>query len=80
MPNTRGNLEAARIYVVDEDGNEQDGGDSVSCMFNPFEYTVAKTNQFHEEPANDDEGQNNSPHGFGRADAVEGPQPRGQKV
>lgn len=53
MPNTRSNLVAARIYEVDEEGNENSGGASVSCMFNPFEYTVTKTNQFHEEPAND---------------------------
>ncbi len=59
MPNTRGNLEAARIYVVDEDGNEQDSSMAVSCMFNPFEYTVSKTNQFHEEAANDSD----TPHG-----------------
>jgi len=58
MPRTRGNLEAATIYEVDEDGNRKDGGHSVSCMFNPYEYTVSKTNTFSEEPAND----SNTPH------------------
>jgi len=44
VPLTRGNLEAARIYQVDDSGRP--GGVSVSCMFNPFEYTVTKANQY----------------------------------
>lgn len=58
MPRTRGNLEAATIYEVDENGNRRDGGHSVPCMFNPYEYTVSKSNTFSEEPAND----SNTPH------------------
>jgi hypothetical protein len=58
MPRTRGNLEAATIYEVDENGDPKSGGQTVSCMFNPFEYTVSKTNTFSEEPAND----SNTPH------------------
>jgi len=50
---TRGNLAAARIYEVDDKGQETGGGVSVSCMFNPFEYTVTKTNSFKEKPSND---------------------------
>jgi hypothetical protein len=45
---TRGNLVAARIVEVDPDDiatNVTDGL-RVDCMFNPFEYTVTKTNQF----------------------------------
>jgi hypothetical protein len=58
MPRTRGNLEAASIYEVDENGEENQGGHAVSCMFNPYEYTISKTNTFSEEPAND----SNTPH------------------
>jgi hypothetical protein len=53
MTNTRGNLVPAKIYEVDEDGNAVGGGISVSCMFNPFEYTVSKTNTFEERPQNE---------------------------
>lgn len=52
MPNTRGNLQAARIYEVTESGDEKSGGVSVDCMFNPFEYTVTKTNTYKEERSN----------------------------
>ena len=52
MNNTRGNLVAARIYEVDQDGNEKGGGISVACMFNPFEYSVSKSNAFQEAPKN----------------------------
>lgn len=52
MPNTRGNLEAARIYEVDESGEERSGGVSIPCMFNPFEYTVSKSNTYREESRN----------------------------
>lgn len=51
MANTRGNLVAARIFEVDEEGNES-GGLSVSCMFNPFEYTVSKSNTYSEKSQN----------------------------
>jgi len=53
MPNTRSNLVAARIYEVDEDGNSKAGGLTVACMFNPFEYTVTKSNTYEEKPKND---------------------------
>ena len=52
MPVTRGNLQAARIYEVDDSGEERSGGVSVACMFNPYEYTVAKTNTYREESRN----------------------------
>lgn len=44
MANTRGNLTAAVIYDVD--AGEQSG---VACMFNPFEYTVSKSNTYSEQ-------------------------------
>lgn len=52
MPNTRGNLVSARIYEVDSSGNEKGGGVSIPCMFNPFEYTVTKSNQYEEKSRN----------------------------
>src|SRR5690554_2428721 len=52
MTNTRGNLVPAKIYEVDEKGNAVGGGTSVSCMFNPFEYTVSKSNSYDEKPKN----------------------------
>ena len=52
MTNTRGNLFAARIFEVDEEGEEKSGGVSVDCMFNPFEYTVMKTNRYEEQSQN----------------------------
>ncbi|MBP6472616.1 MAG: LysM peptidoglycan-binding domain-containing protein [Chloroflexi bacterium] len=50
MANTRGNLVAARIYEVDESGNES--GSAVDCMFNPFEYSVSKSNTYEEKSRN----------------------------
>jgi len=50
MPNTRSNLQAARIYQVHDDGTGV--GISVDCMFNPSEYTVSKTNTYKEESRN----------------------------
>ncbi len=52
MANTRSNLVSARIFEVDHSGHEKSGGVSISCMFNPFEYTVAKTNQYEEKTQN----------------------------
>jgi hypothetical protein len=52
MAQTRGNLVAARIYEVDASGNEKGGGVSVDCMFNPFEYSVSKTNNYEEKARN----------------------------
>ncbi len=51
MPNTKGDLEPAKIYEVDESG-EYNGGISVPCMFNPFEYSVSKSNSYQEESKN----------------------------
>ncbi|MFZ0548383.1 MAG: LysM peptidoglycan-binding domain-containing protein [Candidatus Promineifilaceae bacterium] len=51
MSNTRGGLVAAKIYEVDDSGNEK-GGVSINCMFNPFEYTVSKTNTYQEKSRN----------------------------
>lgn len=53
MANTRGDLTAAKIYEVDKDGKELDGGVSVACMFNPYEYRVSKSNSFSQKPKND---------------------------
>jgi nucleoid-associated protein YgaU len=52
MPNTRGNLVAAQVYEVDDSGEKKSGGVSVDCMFNPFEYTVSKTNTYEEKSRN----------------------------
>ena len=51
MTNTRGSLVPAKIYEVDEQGNPS-GGAGVACMFNPFEYTVSKSNSYQEKPRN----------------------------
>jgi hypothetical protein len=53
MTNTRGNLTAAQIVEVHEDGRPIEGGISVACMFNPFEYRVSKTNNYIQRPRND---------------------------
>jgi nucleoid-associated protein YgaU len=52
MPNTRSNLQAARIFEVDASGEAKSGGVSVDCMFNPYEYSVTKTNSYKEERQN----------------------------
>jgi nucleoid-associated protein YgaU len=47
MPTTRGNLQAATISEIDDATEEpKEGGVSVACMFNPFEYTVRKQNTY----------------------------------
>lgn len=51
MGNTRGDLVAATIYEADEKGIPI-GGITVPCMFNPFEYTVSKSNSYAEDPKN----------------------------
>ncbi|MCB9137783.1 MAG: peptidoglycan-binding protein [Caldilineaceae bacterium] len=58
MSKTRGDLQPARMFDVDKSGN-QIGSINVSCMFNPFEYTVSKSNTFAEKAKN----ASNSPHG-----------------
>ncbi len=52
MAITRGKLVAARIYEVEDSGQEKGGGVGVDCMFNPFEYTVSKQNTYSENPKN----------------------------
>ena len=51
MSKTRGDLEPAKIYEVDKSGNPS-GGAGVQCMFNPFEYTISKSNSYNEKPKN----------------------------
>lgn len=51
MSNTRSELQPARIYDVNEQGKEI-GNVVVPCMFNPYEYTVSKSNTFEEKPKN----------------------------
>jgi LysM repeat protein len=48
-PLTRGGLQPAVIYECEESGSkvqQKGGGLTVNCMFNPFEYTVKKTNKY----------------------------------
>ncbi|MEM5775234.1 MAG: hypothetical protein AAGU05_09560 [Anaerolineaceae bacterium] len=52
MTNTRGDLVPAQIYEVDDSGEKKDGGVCIDCMFNPFEYTVTKANQYEEKSRN----------------------------
>ena len=52
MGKTRGNLVPATIYEVDKNGKTVGGGIKVDCMFNPFEYSVSKTNTYDENPKN----------------------------
>lgn len=51
MSNTRGELAAARIYDCTESGGEL-GTVSVNCHFNPFEYTITKSNSYEEKAKN----------------------------
>lgn len=46
MSNTRSNLTAAQIYKVK---NGAQVGAPIFCMFNPFEYSVSKTNNYSED-------------------------------
>ena len=50
---TRGFLQAAIIYEVDDSTNERKrGGVEVTCMFNPYEYTITKSNTYAEQEEN----------------------------
>lgn len=51
MANTRGELVAARIFAVSETGSDL-GTISIDCMFNPYEYSVSKSNTYEEKPGN----------------------------
>lgn len=44
-------LKAARILEVDESGHYVNDGLIVNCMFNPYEYTISKSNSFKEQEA-----------------------------
>lgn len=46
-PDTRGGLAPARIFAATEEG-ERRGELDIPCMFNPFEYTVTKSNSYSE--------------------------------
>jgi hypothetical protein len=46
MPSLSNQLQKAKIYEVDKDGKSK--GEPVTCMFNPAEYTVSKSNSFNE--------------------------------
>jgi nucleoid-associated protein YgaU len=53
MPITRGNLLAAEIYEIDDETEvRKNGGIAVACMFNPYEYTVTKSNSYRENSQN----------------------------
>lgn len=47
MPSLSNQLQKAKIYEVDKDGKSK-GDQGVTCMFNPAEYTVSKSNSFNE--------------------------------
>ena len=51
MAQTRSELVAARVFDASEDGSEL-GTVSINCMFNPYEYSVSKSNTFEEKPGN----------------------------
>lgn len=51
MAKTRSELVAARVFDASEDGSEL-GTVSINCMFNPYEYSVSKSNTFEEKPGN----------------------------
>lgn len=51
---TMGKLKPAVIYTCDIDGNKK-GALTIPCMFNPFEYTISKSNTFEEKETNDTE-------------------------
>jgi hypothetical protein len=51
MADSLSSLQKARIYDVDKNGGEI-GSISVTCLFNPYEYSVSKTNTFQETPNN----------------------------
>lgn len=52
MATTKGNLQRAQIFEVDENGKQKGGGIVVSCTFNPYEYTVSKSNSYSEKAKN----------------------------
>ena len=53
MADKQSQLTKARIVEVDEKGEVVNQGVSVECMFNPYEYSVSKTNTYEKKPQND---------------------------
>ena len=51
LQSTKGGLARDRIFEVDDHREKVGGGFEVACMFNPFEYTLAKSNSFKEPDA-----------------------------
>jgi hypothetical protein len=49
---TKGNLQRAQIFEVDEAGEQKKPGIVVNCHFNPYEYTVSKSNSYTEKAKN----------------------------
>jgi nucleoid-associated protein YgaU len=49
--NPTANLTKASIFEVDASRRSVSGGIKINCMFNPFEYTVSKSNSFAEPEA-----------------------------
>ncbi|MCB9076729.1 MAG: LysM peptidoglycan-binding domain-containing protein [Anaerolineaceae bacterium] len=52
MTTTKGNLQRAQIFEVDDSGEKKGGGIVVNCTFNPYEYTVSKSNSYSEKAKN----------------------------
>lgn len=50
MAKTRSELVAAKLVEVDKEG--QPAGATITCMFNPHEYTISKSNSYSETPRN----------------------------
>lgn len=67
MNETVGHLTPARIIKVDDVTMQPVGGNEVKCMFNPYEYTLSKTNTFKEQEAAN--GENSPPAEISKAGA-----------
>ena len=52
MADKQSQLTKARIGEVDEKGEVVNQGVSVECMFNPYEYSVTKTNTYERKSKN----------------------------
>lgn len=48
---TKGSLARARIFEVNDQREQVKDGFEVACMFNPFEYTLTKSNSYNESKA-----------------------------
>lgn len=67
MNKTVGQLVPARIVKVNEGLKAVYDGSEVKCMFNPYEYTLSKSNSFKEQPAAN--GENSPPAELSQAGA-----------